>query len=48
MNSFSRYLVIPQYFYFENRDMLLINTAHPYFVNAQLELLICVNNYEDK
>ena len=29
MNPFSRYLVIPQYFYFEYRDMVLINTAHP-------------------
>ena len=31
MNPFSQYLVIPQYFYFEYRDMLLINTAHPYY-----------------
>ena len=27
---FSRYLVIPQYFYFKYRGKVFINTAHPY------------------
>ena len=30
MSPFSRYLVIPQYFYFKYRDMVFINTAQPY------------------
>ena len=30
MNPFSRYLVIPQYFYFKHRVMVFTNTAHPY------------------
>ena len=31
MHIFSRYLVIPQYFYFKYRGMIFVNTAHPYF-----------------
>ena len=30
MSSFSRHLVIPQYFYFVYRDKVFTNTAHPY------------------
>ena len=29
MNPFSRYLVIPQYFYFKYRGKEFTNTAHP-------------------
>ena len=32
MSIFSRYLVIPQYFYFKCRGMIFVNTAHPYAV----------------